>query len=109
MSQPRDDVGDDRIAVLAARVVIGDDDAIGKPLRDGAHERSLAGIALAAATEHATQSPGAVFAHGQQRLLQRIRRVCLFDDRDRRARRAQRLHAAWRGAAMLEGCESVVE
>ena len=41
--------------VLAARVVVGDDDAIGELRGDRAHQRALARVAIAAAAEHADQ------------------------------------------------------
>src|SRR5207342_2885035 len=44
-----EDVGDDRVAVLATRVVVGDDHEIGAGFRDRRHLRALADIALAAA------------------------------------------------------------
>ena len=40
------------LRVLAARVVAGDDYSVGVARRDRAHERALACIAVAAATEH---------------------------------------------------------
>ena len=44
---------DDYVAVFAARVVIGDDGDVRQSLGDLAHLRSLACVALAAATKHA--------------------------------------------------------
>src|SRR3990170_2493194 len=47
----RDDVGDDRLGPLAPRIVGGDPDAIAEARGDGAHERALAAVAIAAAAE----------------------------------------------------------
>src|SRR5262249_44177743 len=41
--------------ILGARIVVGNDDAIGEERRDASHLRSLPGIALAAAAEHADE------------------------------------------------------
>ena len=46
---------DDRERILAARVVGGDDDVIGTARGDGAHERPLAAVAVAAGAEDADQ------------------------------------------------------
>src|SRR5574341_2447526 len=54
----RDDVGDDRLGPLAPRVVGGDPDAIAEARGDGAHERALAAVAIAATTED-HRKPGA--------------------------------------------------
>ena len=58
---------------------------IGEPLGDRAHQRTLARIAIAAAAEHADQLARAVPARGEQRLLQRVRRMRVVDDRERLA------------------------
>ena len=83
--QARDDAGDDGIAVLGARVVVGHDDDIGETLGDLAHHRTLARVAIAAAAEHTDQLAGAMTAGGAQRLLERVRRMCVVDDGERPA------------------------
>ncbi len=55
LTHAAEDLRDDVVAVFAARIVVGDDDAIGETLGDRAHLRTLALIALAARTEHADQ------------------------------------------------------
>ena len=46
---------DDRLGVLGARVVGGDDHPVGQPPGDLAHQRPLAAVAVAAAAEHHVQ------------------------------------------------------
>ena len=57
-----DDVAGDRLRILGARIVVGDDDLIGEFIGDRAHQRALARIAVAAAAEHAPQRAVAMFA-----------------------------------------------
>ena len=80
-----EDLGDDRVAVFAARVVVGDDHAVGAFFRDRRHLRALAAIAVAAAAEHAGQAAGRVLAQARQRLLERVGRVRVVDDHQRLA------------------------
>src|SRR5690606_31738380 len=47
------DVGHDRVAVLAPRVVVGDDHRVGQAGGDARHLRALAAVALATTAEHA--------------------------------------------------------
>src|SRR6478672_7463866 len=54
--EARKNVGDDRIAILAARIVVGDDDHVGVALSDRCHLRTLAAVAFPAAAEDADQS-----------------------------------------------------
>ena len=61
-----EDVGDDRIAVFAARVVVGDDDLVGEAFGDRGHLRALAGIALAAAAEQAMQAAFGMIAQARR-------------------------------------------
>ena len=74
----------DRGGVLAARIVVGDDDDVGELLGDRAHLRPLAGIAVAAAAEHHDELAGAMGAQRGERVLERVGRVRVIDD-DRRA------------------------
>ena len=48
----RQDLGDDRLRVLGARVVGGDERDVGQPRADLAHQRALAAVAVAARAEH---------------------------------------------------------
>src|SRR5690606_7241096 len=56
----RENFSDDRRRLFAARIVAGDDDAIGVLHGDGTHLRAFSAIAIAAATEHAPELPLAV-------------------------------------------------
>ena len=51
----RHDLGDDRVGVLGAGVVRGDEDEVGEPRPDLAHQRPLAAVAVAPGAEHADQ------------------------------------------------------
>ena len=53
----RQDLIEDRPGILGARVVAGDHREIGAGRDHRAHERALAGIAIAAAAEHADEAP----------------------------------------------------
>src|SRR4051812_13815436 len=41
-----------RRRIFAARIVVGDDDAVGVFARDRTHQRALAGVTIAAGAEH---------------------------------------------------------
>ena len=71
----RDDAG----RILAARVVVGQNDACCMRRR-AAHFGSLAAITIATATEHAGNGLDAEPANFEQRALERRRRVCIVDD-----------------------------
>ena len=71
--------GADRGRALAARIVVGDDDAVGILLRDAAHDRPLAGIAVATGAEHHHQSAGGIGPQRLQRFRQRVRLVGVVD------------------------------
>ena len=78
------DGGADRGGIFAARIVVGDDHAIGLVGRDRAHQRPLALIAVAAGAEHHDQFALGVRPQRVQRLGQRIRLVRVVD-KDRSA------------------------
>ena len=83
-----EDLRQDEVGRLEARVVAGDDDVVGEPAGDRAHQRPLGGVAVAAAAEHAPELAAALGGERpqrRQRLLERIRRVGVVDD-DLRAR-----------------------
>src|SRR2546430_11057987 len=91
-----DDVADDRAGILAARIIAGDDHAIGQPRGHTAHFRPLAAITVAAAAEHAYELAGTHDGRTQrgQHLIQRVRRVGVVDDDQRRGFAAKALHAS---------------
>ena len=80
------DLRDDLQRILAARVVGGDDRIIRKPADDGAHDRALRGVAIAARAEHRDQ-PAAALRRGRpqrlQHLLERVGRVRIVDHHER--------------------------
>ena len=63
-ADPGDDLGDDRVGVLRARVVGGDDDLVGQARGDLAHERALAAVAVAARAEDDDDAPAREVARG---------------------------------------------
>ena len=65
--------------VLAARVVVGDDREIGKARGDFAHDRPLAGVAVAAAAEDDEQPAARVRAQRVQDVFERIGRMGLVE------------------------------
>ena len=73
----------DRGRVLAARIVVGDDDDIGEPRRDRAHHRPLARVAVAAAAEHDDEPAAAMRAQRRERRLERVGRMGVIDDHRR--------------------------
>ena len=70
--------------IFAARIVVGDDDAVGIFGGDRAHQRPLAGIAVAAGAEHHHELALGVGPQRLQRLRQRVGLVGVID-KDRRA------------------------
>ena len=80
------DVGDDRARILAARIIGGNEDAIGEPRRNRAHERPLGRIAIAARAEHHREAARPRRGDRTQRLqhvLERIGRVRVVDHHER--------------------------
>lgn len=93
--KPAQDIGNDPIAIFAARIIVGDDRHIGGDLGNGGHLRALAGVAFAAATEHADQPVLRMRTQAGERLFQCVRRVCVVHHHQRRAMRTtQAIHAA---------------
>ena len=74
----------DQAGVLAARIVVGNDDAVGIVGGNRAHQRTLAGIAVAAGAEHHDKPALRVRPQCLQRLRQRVGLVGVID-KDRRA------------------------
>ena len=76
---PGDDFGDDRLRVLGARVVGGDDGEVGE-LRPGPpHLRPLVAVAVAAGAEDRDHPPRGQPPRRPQHVLQRVRRVRVVD------------------------------
>ena len=69
---------------LAARIVVGDDDAVGLRRSDLTHHRPLAGVAIAAGAEHDDETTGRIGPQRFERLGERVRLVGVVDE-DRRA------------------------
>ena len=103
------DVAPDRGRILAARIVVGDDDQVGEPRRDRAHLGALADVAVAAGAEHDDQPAPGMRPQRLDRRFDRVGRVRIIDI-DRRAGAgdhrplepaAHRLDAApdWRASA----------
>ena len=77
---PGDDLADDRVRLLAARVVRGHDREVGELRGDPAHQRPLATIAVAAAAEDADQPVLREVASRAQDVLERVGRVGVVDE-----------------------------
>ena len=76
------DLPDDRLRILRAGIVGGDDHAVGQANGDLPHERALAPVAISAAAEHHVSRPPwpASSAPGRlQHVLERIRGVRVVD------------------------------
>ena len=70
--------------VFATGIVVRDDDCVCVADRDLTHQRTLAGVAIATATEDNVQFPLDMRANGSQHCLKGVRRVRVVDI-DRRA------------------------
>ena len=69
----RHDFGPDRCGILRARIVIGDDDDVGKPRRHFTHDRAFALVAVAAAAENRDDTARRERSDRSQHIFQRIR------------------------------------
>ena len=85
------DLGDDRVGILAAWVVGCDDRDIGELGGDPAHDRPLPPVAVAAAAEHAHDAVGRDLARRVQDVLERLGLVRVVDDDCERLARIDRL------------------
>ena len=72
--------GPDRRRLLGAGVVVGDDDEVGEPGRDLAHDRPLAGVAVTAGPEDDQQPAAGERPQGLEGGLDGIRLVGVVDD-----------------------------
>src|SRR5690606_36596258 len=103
-----DDPGDDRVADLAARIVVGDHDLVGQAFGNGRHLWALAGVALAAAAKYSDQPPAQVAAQRFERLLQRIGLVRVIDDHQRPVVAAETVYAPRDGLQPAEhACDRI--
>src|SRR5579883_2438880 len=66
--------------ILAARIVVGDDDVVGEAVGDPSHLRPLAGVAVAAAAEDDDELAAAMSAQRREHGFERIGRVGLIDN-----------------------------
>ena len=102
-SAPRHDLGDDRLGILAARVVGGDDRDVGELGGELAHQRPLAAVAVAAGTDDDDDAvPVRELARRAQHLLERVGLVRVVDDDVERLAGVDRLEAAGHAAHRLE-------
>src|ERR1700746_2271691 len=76
----RQNRGADRSGIFAAGIIVGDDYTVGLGGRTRAHQRPLAGIAIAAGANHDDQTSGSVRTQCLERLCQRIRLVRVIDE-----------------------------
>src|ERR1700730_9653744 len=92
------DFAGDGLRILAARVIAADDHAIGELARDASHCRPLAAITLTTAAEKTHQFAAAGDRRTQRRqyLFQRIGRMGIVNDNQRRTTSADELHASGR-------------
>ena len=92
------------IGVFAARVVVGDDDAVGKLAGDAAHFRALSLIPVAAAAEHDSQGARRMGAQRRQHVFQGIRGMGIIHiDRAARGLFADPFHAPGRTRQSFQG------
>ena len=90
------DLRPDRVGLLAARVVVGDDSKIGQPGGDLAHDRPLAAVTIAATTEHHDELAAREGTERTQHGLQRLRLVGIIDiDGRTRPMAGHELQSAW--------------
>ena len=91
------DGGADRGRIFAARIVVGDDDAVGVLGRDRAHQRPLARSRSPPAPNTTTSLPLGVGPQRLERLRQRVRLVRVVDEDRRAVARRRRARAGpWR-------------
>lgn len=93
---------------LAARIVVGDDDMIGVPGRDLAHDRPLARVAVAAGAEDHDELALRVGPERLQRLGERIGLVRVVDENRRAVVLADKLQPALRALEIFEAAEHLV-
>ena len=88
--------------ILGARVVGGEDRAIGELRGDPSHQRALAPVAVAAAAEDADQAPGRELARRPEDVLERARLVRVVDEHRERLPLVDLLEAPGNAVDRLE-------
>ena len=83
----------DRSGIFRTRVVAGNPHAVGTRFGGTRHQRALAAIAIAAASEYADDPTRDVTLHTRQNLRERIGRMREVYDHQRLPGRANELHA----------------
>ena len=99
------DLGADRRRLLAARVVVGDDDDVGLLDGDAAHDRPLAPVAIAAAAEHADEAAGGEGPQRIERRRERLGLVRVVDDGEAAALLADDLEPALHARQCCHGVD----
>ena len=97
----------DHLRIFAARIVVGNDDVVGILGGDRAHQRALAGIAVAAGAEHDDKSSLRIGPQGLQRFRQRVRLVRVIDENRRSLIFADALQPSLRAFEMFERGEDL--
>src|SRR3954469_7073892 len=106
-----EDRRDDRVRVLAARVVGGDDHDVGVVAGHRAHERALRTVAVGAGAEGDDDAAGRQRPRGAQHVVERVRRVGVVDEDRERLALVDGLEAAGHpdGVAQALGDRRVVD
>ena len=102
-------IGDDPRGGLGTGVIAGHHHRIGEAGGNGAHQRPLAGIPIATATEHAPEPTDAVASQGQQSLLEGVGGVGVVDHHLGRDAAVDDFHAPADGAQCGHPVQHVVE
>jgi hypothetical protein len=97
-----EDLGDDRLGILTARIVRGDDGHVGKARGDRAHQRTLAPVPIAAAAEHTDQPAVRQRAGLVQHRLEGTRLVRVVDQHGEGLALVDGLEAAGHSGEMLD-------
>ncbi|MNE15917.1 hypothetical protein D3C80_1088420 [compost metagenome] len=100
---------EDARRIFSARVVVGDQYAVGQALGHFGHQRALAAITVTAAAEQAQQFAMSVRAQGLEYFFKCIRRVRVVDHHQRLVAATQALHAAYRPLQVRRDLEDLVQ
>src|ERR1700730_15001123 len=98
----------DRRRIFAAGIVVGDNDMVGMLSGDRAHQRTLAGIAVAAGAKLHNEAAFGVRPQRLQGLRQRIRLVRVVDEDRRAIMLANPLEPALGALEMFERGEDII-
>src|SRR5436190_19969912 len=91
--------------LFAARIVVGHNDPVGEACCDCSHHRTLASIAIAAATKYNDEAVPRIRAQRLQRLGEGVRLVGVVDKNRRAISLADEVKAALGALAMRKSCE----